>query len=444
MGQTPSVSMDACVALQVSVRAGSRHRRRGRATRSSLPRLTLISASVLLAFASSQESFGLPTGEALNPSQVTVARPSQSQMVINQSANKALINWQGFSIGAGESVNVKQPSAGSVLLNRVVGPQASDISGQLTANGQVFVLNPNGITFGPKARVDVGGLVASTLRLTDEDFYAGRYQFTGGAGAGSVRVESGARLNAQERGFVALIGGQVSNAGTVTANLGTVAMAAGDKVKLDFAGDGLIQLKVDAAALNAEVANQGAIIANGGKATMTVAAANAVGKTVINQTGIVRAQTLVERNGRIVLESVGGGDVMASGELDARGVQAGTTGGTGPVAWRARRRDADGQDRREWRFGRRDRAGRRKLPRQRSDGSRGQRDLRGAADVDHGRCDTIGAGRQCRGLERWNDARARRAYRRAAGCKEATGATSRRREERSTQRHQGSGGRATG
>ena len=275
------------------------HRVRG------FPRLSVVTASVLLAFASSQETAALPTGEALNPSQVTVARPSASQMVINQSANKALINWQGFSIGASESVNVKQPSAGSVLLNRVVGPQPSDISGQLSANGQVFLLNPNGITFGPKAQVDVGGLVASTLRLSDQDFYAGRYQFTGGASAGTVRVESGARLNAQERGFVALIGGQVSNAGTVTANLGTVALAAGDKVKLDFAGDGLIQLKVDAAALNAEVANHGAIIADGGKATMTVAAANAVGKTVINQTGIVRAQTLVERNGRIVLESVG-------------------------------------------------------------------------------------------------------------------------------------------
>jgi large exoprotein involved in heme utilization and adhesion len=120
----------------------------------------------------------------------------------------------------------------------------------------------------------------------------------------------------------------VSNEGTLTAKLGTVALAAGDSVTLDFAGDGLTKIKVDKAALDAVVANHGAIIADGGQAIMTVNSSLQLAQTVVNQSGVIRAQSLLERDGRIILASLGQGDVMVSGTVDASGPAAGTTGGT--------------------------------------------------------------------------------------------------------------------
>jgi filamentous hemagglutinin family protein len=141
------------------------------------PQLTAISAAVLVTLGASRHALALPTGEQVTAGSVSIQRPSASSMIINQVAPKAAINWQGFSIGKQETVAVQQPSSSSMLLNRVIGADASDIQGRLTSNGQVFLLNPNGIVFGPTAQVNVGGLVVSTLSLSDRDFVAGNYQF---------------------------------------------------------------------------------------------------------------------------------------------------------------------------------------------------------------------------------------------------------------------------
>src|SRR5690606_1591825 len=106
--------------------------------------------------------------------------------VINQSTHRAALNWNGFSIGAGEAVIFRQPSVNAVALNRVVGANPSEIYGTLRANGHVFLINPSGVLFGPGAQVDVAGLVASTLNIANSDFMSGRYVFSGGAGAGAV------------------------------------------------------------------------------------------------------------------------------------------------------------------------------------------------------------------------------------------------------------------
>ena len=295
---------------------------------SKTPQLTLISAAVLLAMGASRNSFALPSGEQVSAGQATIQRPSASSMVINQAAPKAVVNWQSFSIGQRESVDVRQPSASAVLLNRVVGVDASSIQGRLTANGQVFLLNPNGILFGPTSQVTVGGIVASTLSMTDKDFYSGNYKLTGTGKPGSVQIQAGAQITAHDHGYIGVLGGEVSNEGTLTAKLGTVALAAGDSVTLDFAGDGLTKIKVDKAALDAVVANHGAIIADGGQAIMTVNSSLQLAQTVVNQSGVIRAQSLLERDGRIILASLGQGDVMVSGTVDASGPAAGTTGGT--------------------------------------------------------------------------------------------------------------------
>ena len=106
-------------------------------------------------------------------------------MDVTQSSNSAIVNWDSFNIGSQAQVNFVQPSASAVILNRVLGGSGSMILGQMTANGNVFLVDPAGVIFAPGARVDVGGLVASSLGISDGNFLAAKYQFEG-VGAGGV------------------------------------------------------------------------------------------------------------------------------------------------------------------------------------------------------------------------------------------------------------------
>ena len=142
--------------------------------RGSIRRKALILPLLLYASA----GFALPTGNELVAGSVNVTTPSAQQMQINQSSQKAIVNWQGFSIGQQERVNIQQPNASAALLNRVVGQDASNIQGRLNANGQVYLTNPNGVIFSKTAQVDVGGLIASTHDISNRDFLNGNLHFT--------------------------------------------------------------------------------------------------------------------------------------------------------------------------------------------------------------------------------------------------------------------------
>lgn len=147
------------------------------------PKPSAVGLAVALAFASGAPAWALPTGEQVVAGQVSVGRPSAGNMVIQQGTSSAIVNWSGFSIGGNEAVRIQQPGASSVILNRVLGNNPSGIYGQLSANGTVFLVNPNGVLFGPGARVDVGSLVASTLSISNTDFLGGRYSFGGRGGS---------------------------------------------------------------------------------------------------------------------------------------------------------------------------------------------------------------------------------------------------------------------
>lgn len=272
-----------------------------------------------------------PTGAQVVAGSVNVNSPTAGQMNITQGTQNAIVNWNTFSIGAGESVTVAQPSASAALLNRVVGNDPSTIAGRLQANGKVFLVNPAGVIFSPGSSVNVGSLVASTLNISDADFLAGNYHFVGASPAG---VSNAGSLAAQQGGTIALLGGTVSNSGTVTAKLGTVALGAGSDISLDFAGDGLTTLTINSAAAQALVGNTGTLAADGGLVVMSAQTADALASSVVNQQGIVRAQSLAERNGHIVLDGGSNGTTTVSGTLDATG-GAGLSGG---------RIDATGRD----------------------------------------------------------------------------------------------------
>lgn len=288
----------------------------------SRPARNAVALAVALAFLPAA-GWAMPTGEQVVAGQVAVDRPAADRMLIRQGTNAAIVNWNGFSIGAGEAVRIQQPAASSVMLNRVIGNDRSDIFGSLSANGRVFLVNPTGVLFAPSATVDVGSLVASTLAIDNADFLAGRYLFSG-AGASVV---NGGRINAADKGTVALLGGEVRNDGTIVARLGSVILGAGGRMTLDLSGDGLSQLTISQGTLAALVANGGALIADGGQVLLSAQALGELVGTVVNQGGVVRARSLAERNGRIVLDGGEAGDTMVTGTADASGPAAGTTGG---------------------------------------------------------------------------------------------------------------------
>ena len=154
---------------------------------------------------------------------------SGSAMTITNSAN-AIINWQGFSIGQNESARFIQPSALSSVLNRVTGGDPSKILGALQSNGKVLLINQNGILFGPNSRIEVNGLVASTLDITNQDFLAGRMKFSTGSVAG--KIENQGTITTPGGGLVYLIATDVTNSGVITAPNGDIMLAAGKEVLL--------------------------------------------------------------------------------------------------------------------------------------------------------------------------------------------------------------------
>ncbi|AUA34561.1 filamentous hemagglutinin N-terminal domain-containing protein [Pseudomonas sp. SGAir0191] len=241
---------------------------------------------------------------------------SGNHMNIHQTSDKMVTQWNSFDIGADASVRFDQPNTQSIALNRVVGGgNASQILGKLDANGQVWLLNPNGVVIGKGAQVNVGGLLASSLQMTDADFMAGKARLTGGANAGAV-VNQG-EIRAAQGSMVALIGPQVSNSGSISTPGGSTVMAAGDKVSLDFQGDGLVSVNVERGVLDALVKNDGHISADGGRVTLSARSADAAISSVVNNTGVIEAHSLVARNGRIVLDGdTDGGLTQVAGTLD--------------------------------------------------------------------------------------------------------------------------------
>ena len=233
---------------------------------------------------------------------------------ITQGSDKLAINWNGFNIGTGETVNFNQPSRDAIALNRVLGTGASEILGKLNANGRVFLINPNGILFGAGASVNVGGLVASTLDLSDQDFMNGRLRFGGTAG----NVTNRGQITAADGGFIALLGGQVSNDGTLTARLGNVTLAAGGAMTLDFNGDGLLQVRIDQGTAQALAQNRQMIVADGGTVLLSAQATDALAQAVVNNTGVIQARSVDRRHGEIILlGDMHNGQVNVGGTLDA-------------------------------------------------------------------------------------------------------------------------------
>lgn len=293
-------------------------------------RSTLVAACMLSALAGVSGSAqaldpgALPTGAQIVAGQGSVAQQG-ANMVVQQNTAAMIANWQSFNIGQNASVRFVQPSASAIALNRVLGSDPSQLFGQLSANGRVVLVNPNGVLFGASSRVDAAALVASSLDIRDEDFLAGKYRFD--AGLQAAGVSNLGELSARDGGFVALVGATVDNQGRVVASNGQVALAAGSSVELAITDSGLVGVQVDAASAGARIDNSGFVAADGGRVWMTARQAAPMLATAINQTGVVRADTLAQRNGEIWLDGGANGIVELAGNTQARGMVAGDAGG---------------------------------------------------------------------------------------------------------------------
>lgn len=305
---------------------------KAKTTRPRLPALSPIAHAALCAAfglapltAAALDAGALPTNGQIVAGSGAISSAGNT-MTVTQNSGRMVTNWDSFNIGSAATVNFVQPTSSSVALNRVMSSDGSQIMGALNANGQVYLVNPNGVLFGAGSSVNVGGLVAGTLNISDANFMAGRNVFELEGGNGAV-VNLGS-ITARDGGYVALLGAQVRNEGSIAARLGTVVLGAGEKITLDFNGDGLINMEVNNATVNAGVANAGLIQANGGTVLMTAHAGNALMAEVVNNSGVIEATSLQQRNGVVVLDGGDSGVVANRGAIDVSGRNAGETGGT--------------------------------------------------------------------------------------------------------------------
>jgi len=263
--------------------------------------------AMLLVF-TAQTALANPLGPAVVNGQASFATSGNTLTVTNTPG--AIINWQGFSVGANEVTRFVQQNAASSVLNRVISNNPSSILGALQSNGRVFLVNPNGIVFGQGATVDVAGLVATTLNLSNADFLAGRHNFTEVPGAQGI--SNAGSLAAQSGGQIYLIAPDVENTGIITAPNGEILLAAGHSVELVNSIEPNLRVNITAPA--GDATNVGQLIAASGSLGLF--------GTVVKNSGTVSADSATTQGGKVVFKA------SQRTEISGTATATGTTGGT--------------------------------------------------------------------------------------------------------------------
>lgn len=287
-------------------------------------------------------AFSLPQGGLVAGGVADISTPAAAQMQITQGSDRAVIDWASFNIGAGERVDIRQPSTSAVLLNRIGDANPSQIHGQLSANGNVILANPNGMVFGPTAQVDVGGLVATTSRFPDTQGFLNGGALPGQPGSPRASITQQGIITARRGGLAALVAPGVQNDGLIVAKAGKVQISGSDTVTYDMHGDGLIAF-ASPAQKAAYVGNTGHVEAS--QVVISAQQAAHIVDSAVNLGGSIAASKLVTApDGSLML---GGGEVditadhiALSGKVDASGHTGGGRvhvgggwQGSGPLPW---------------------------------------------------------------------------------------------------------------
>lgn len=281
-------------------------------SRNEISRIRPITLALILCFG--VEAYANPIGAQVVNGTAAISQAGNTLTVTN--SPNAIINWQGFGINPNETTNFVQQSATSAVLNRVVGPDPSQLLGALTSNGKVFLVNPAGILVGQGARIDVAGFVASTLNLSNEDFLAGKLNFTSllpQAGEG-VRVVNQGSITTPDGGTVYLVAPRVENQGIISTPQGETLLAAGNTVQLVDTGTPGVTVQITGAGNTAT--NLGQILADSGRIGITGA--------MVRNSGTLNASSLVNEGGRVFLRASQDSYVEGNGRIEASGIKGGS------------------------------------------------------------------------------------------------------------------------
>ena len=294
--------------------------------RKSVNRFALL--GVVMVFVSANAVSGeMPKNPRIQSGNVTIEGKGTNHLKIQQKTSKSIINWDSFSVHKGGRVDFNMPSSKSSSLNRVTGSTPSTIAGQINSNGKVLLINPNGVAITKNGVVKTGSFAASTLDIKNNDFLQDIYSFK--RKKNSKGVENSGKIIVGSGGNASLLGGYVDNSGTIMARLGRVSLGSGDQITLDFVGDGLMKITVPTKQLglirdtkgrplSSLIRNTGIIKANGGLIELSAHTAQALSRGSVNigSSGMIIAQSVGDKSGKIVIGSPKDNNIKISGKID--------------------------------------------------------------------------------------------------------------------------------
>ncbi|HEV2674194.1 MAG TPA: filamentous hemagglutinin N-terminal domain-containing protein, partial [Aliidongia sp.] len=281
-------------------------------------------------------AYANPTGGTVVGGQATITQQSSSQLTIQQTTNNAAINWQSFNIAKGEKTTIEQPGSSSILLNRVTGGDPSVIAGQLTANGQVVLVNPSGLVFTKGALIDVNSLIATPADISNADLMAGRLNFSKASPNATASVRNAGTISVADHGLAALVAPNVQNSGMIVGRFGKVILGGAETFTLDLYGDGLMSFDITGkvrAAMGPDgkkmalVTNTGTIVAEGGQVLLSADAIDGLVSDLIQADGTIAARSTRGRTGSIAIDAGATGKALVGGVLDVSGLGEDAVGG---------------------------------------------------------------------------------------------------------------------
>lgn len=245
-----------------------------------------------------------PDGASVVMGDVSILDQGKSAVTVEQKSARAVINWKSFDTKKDESITFKQPDASAIAVNIVTDKSPTNFQGSLEANGKIILINNNGIVFSKTSHVDVAGMIATTMQIDMESFAdKDQVNFTADKDMKlDAKVENKGTITVAQAGLVGLVAPIVKNSGIIQAELGTVHLASGNAFTVDMVGDGLVSLAVSAELEGQLIEHKGEIYAKGGKVYMTAAVAEKMVDDVINVKGLVEAQTVEVKQGKILIE----------------------------------------------------------------------------------------------------------------------------------------------
>ena len=269
----------------------------------------------------------MPTGGSVQNGNVEIAYVNPDHMVLNQNTHNSVIHWDSFSVHSSGVVDFNMPSSNSSSLNRVLGSTPSNIAGRVNSNGNVVLVNPNGVFLTKSGVVRSNSFTASSLDINTSDFLHGRHNFY--KNKTTTGVENHGNIEVSDSGHASLLGKYVSNQGTITAKLGKIFMGAGEQITLDLSGNGLMKVAVPTSelsnikdingkSLDSLVTNNGSLIAEGGYIQLSAKIAEnlMLGSVNVGSSGIVSTASINQRTGNVVIGGENNDIVEIQGNID--------------------------------------------------------------------------------------------------------------------------------